>query len=202
MENVRGLYWPQQGMSEGKFSFTTHRLDNRLHLRMRNPLLSGCLLRLPPDHDARVSPGCDFIHHPYDLYCYITMPFSLKNAGATYQRCMKQCFTNQIYSLDQPDQVKRPKPTIAIYVDDIVVKMAQACDLIANLAATLTNLQRFNIKLNLKKCVFGVLKGKLLGYIMSEHGIKANPEKIMAISNMGPTCNVKAYKGSPAVWPP
>ena len=77
---------------------------------------------------------------PYGSYCYVTMPFSLKNTGTTYQQCMQQCFTNQIDPLDQPDQVERPKPTIAVYVDDIVVKTAQACDLIANLAATFVNL--------------------------------------------------------------
>ena len=69
--------------------------------------------------------------------------------------------------------------------------MAQASDLVANLAATFANLRRFNIKLNPEKCVFEVLKGKLLGYIVSERGIEANPEKIMAISNMGPIRNVK-----------
>jgi len=72
-----------------------------------------------------------------------------------------------------------------------VVKTAQACDLIANLATTSANLRRFKIKPNPEKCVFGVPKGKLLGYIVSEHGIEANPEKIMAISNMGPIRNVK-----------
>ena len=77
---------------------------------------------------------------PYGSYCYVIMPFSLKNAGATYQRCMQQCFTDQINPLDQPDQVERPKPTIAVYVDDIVVEMTQASDLITNLAATSTNL--------------------------------------------------------------
>ena len=77
---------------------------------------------------------------PYGSYCYVTMPFGLKNAGATYQRCMQQCFADQIDTLDQPDQVERPKPTIAVYVYNIVVKTAQACDLIANLAATFVNL--------------------------------------------------------------
>ena len=61
---------------------------------------------------------------PYGSYCYMTMPFGLKNAGATYQRCMQQCFADQIDPLDQPDQAERPKSTIAVYVDDIVVKTA------------------------------------------------------------------------------
>ena len=77
---------------------------------------------------------------PYGSCYYVTMPFDLKNADATYQRCMQQCFADQIDPLDQPDQVERPRPMIAVYVDDIVVKMAQACDLIANLATTFMNL--------------------------------------------------------------
>ena len=75
-----------------------------------------------------------------------------------------------------------------------MVKTAQACDLIANLAATFVNLRRFNIKLNPKKCVFGVPKGKLLGYIMSERGMETNPEKITTISNMGPIHNIKGIQ--------
>ena len=77
---------------------------------------------------------------PYGSYCYVTMPISLKNVRATYQRCMQQWFTDQIDLPDHPDQVEWPKPIIAVYVDDIVVKTAQARDLIANLAVTFTNL--------------------------------------------------------------
>ena len=62
------------------------------------------------------------------------------------------------------------------------------------MAAMFANLRRFNIKLNPEKCVFRVSKGKLLGYIVSERGIEANPEKIAAISNMGPIRNVKGIQ--------
>ena len=48
--------------------------------------------------------------------------------------------------------------------------------------------------MNSKKCVFGVSKGKLLGDIVSERVIEANPEKIIAISNMGPIRNIKGVQ--------
>ena len=74
------------------------------------------------------------------------------------------------------------------------MKTAQASDLIANLAATFANLRRFSVKLNPKKCVFRVPKGNLLGYIVSERDIEANPKKITAISNMGPIRNFKGVQ--------
>jgi hypothetical protein len=33
---------------------------------------------------------------PFDTYCYVTMPFGLKNAGATYQRCILRVFGDLI----------------------------------------------------------------------------------------------------------
>jgi hypothetical protein len=107
---------------------------------------------------------------PFGTYCYITMPFGLKNAGATYQRCMQKCLANQINPPRQPDQLGPRKPTIAVYLDDIVVKAPCAGDLIATLDATFANLRRFSIKLNPEKCTFGVLKGKLPRYIVSTAG--------------------------------
>lgn len=40
------------------------------------------------------------------------------------------------------------------------------------------------MKLNLKKCVFGVQSENFLRYIVIERGIKANPEKVKALYNM------------------
>ena len=57
---------------------------------------------------------------PFGMYCYVTMPFGLRNAGATYQRCMLHVFG---------DHLGR---NVEAYVDDIVVKSRKADDLVAN----------------------------------------------------------------------
>ena len=33
---------------------------------------------------------------PFGSFCYVTMPFRLKNSRATYQRCMTKCFGDLI----------------------------------------------------------------------------------------------------------
>jgi hypothetical protein len=50
------------------------------------------------------------------------------------------------------------------------------------------------VKLIPEKCVFGVPRGMLLGFIVSERGIEANPEKIAAITSMGPIQDLKGVQ--------
>jgi hypothetical protein len=47
------------------------------------------------------------------------------------------------------------------------------------------------VKLKPEKCIFGVSRSMLLGFVVSERGIKANPDKISAIMDMGPIKNLK-----------
>jgi hypothetical protein len=56
---------------------------------------------------------------------------------------------------------------------------------------TFSSLRRFRWKLNPTKCVFGVPSGKLLGFIVSNRGIEANPVKISAITDMGAPATTK-----------
>ncbi|RVW22323.1 Transposon Tf2-12 polyprotein [Vitis vinifera] len=44
--------------------------------------------------------------------------------------------------------------------------------------------RQFRLRLNPKKCTFGVTSGKLLGYMVSERGIEVDPDKIRAILDM------------------
>ena len=78
-------------------------------------------------------------------------------------------------------------------MDDIMVKTKQHLTLLDDLKETFANLREYKVKLNSEKCVFGVPTGKLLGFLISEHGIEANPEKIKAIERMrkpARLCNV------------
>jgi hypothetical protein len=84
--------------------------------------------------------------------------------------------------------------TVEAYVDDIVVKTRKASDLLSDLETTFKCLRAKGVKLNPEKCVFGVPQGMLLGFIVSERGIEANPEKIAAITNMGPIKDLKGVQ--------
>jgi hypothetical protein len=70
---------------------------------------------------------------------------------------------------------------IHAYVDDIAVMSKKQDHLIADLQETFNNLRKYNMMLNPTKCVFGVLAGQLLGFIVSHRSIEVNPEKIKAI---------------------
>jgi hypothetical protein len=84
--------------------------------------------------------------------------------------------------------------TVEAYVDDIVVKTRKASDLLTDLEMTFKCLKAKGVKLNPEKCVFGVPRGMLLGFIVSKWGIEANPEKIAAITNMGPIKDLKGVQ--------
>ena len=70
------------------------------------------------------------------------------------------------------------------YVDDIIVMSKKEEDHIVDLKETFTNLREARLKLNPEKCVFGVSKGKMLGYIIGPEGIRANLDKTKAIISM------------------
>ena len=60
----------------------------------------------------------------------------------------------------------------------MLVKSHQAVQHLSDLGKTFATLRRFWMKLNPAKCSFGVLVGKFLGFIVTQHGIEANSEKI------------------------
>jgi hypothetical protein len=111
---------------------------------------------------------------PFGAYCYKTMSFGLKNAGATYQRAIQTCLDDQIGE------------NVEAYVDDVVVKTKNPDALIEDLKQTFENLKRWRWKLNPNKCVFRVPSRQLLRFLVSHRGIEASAKQIRAITEMGP----------------
>ena len=71
-----------------------------------------------------------------------------------------------------------------VYVDDMLVKSKEEFAHLDDLKETFATLKTHQMRLNPSKCVFGVASGKFLGFMVSQRGIEANPEKVRAIIDM------------------
>ncbi|CAL8169972.1 unnamed protein product [Prunus armeniaca] len=74
--------------------------------------------------------------------------------------------------------------TMKVYIDDMVVKSQEKSQHVRHLEEVFNILRRYRMKLNLKKCAFGVSSGQFLGQIVNKRGIEPNPSKVQALRNM------------------
>ena len=102
------------------------------------------------------------------------MPFGLKNASAIYQHVATTLLHDFIHK------------EVEVYVDDMIVKSKDHEGHIPTLRKFFEGIQFYKLRLNPKKCTFGVTSRKLLGFIVSQRGIEVNPDKIKAIVEMKP----------------
>ena len=106
---------------------------------------------------------------PHGLYCNKVMLFRLKNARATYQKLMTKIFKPLIGH------------TVEVYIDDIVVKRKTKDEHDQHLEEVFCLLRKYDMKLNLSKCVFGVSVSKFLGFMVTQKGIEVNPNQIKVV---------------------
>jgi hypothetical protein len=110
----------------------------------------------------------------FGTYFYLRMPEGPKNVRSTFFRMMKVILREQL------------ERNVFAYVDDIVVANRKKETRLQDLAETFANLRSAQLKLNPEKCVFGVSRGKVLGYLVLVKGIKENPGKVKALICMKP----------------
>jgi hypothetical protein len=82
------------------------------------------------------------------------MTFGLKNVGITYQRAMNYIFHDLIGKL------------VEIYIDDVIVKSALVEGHLEDLQRVLERTRRFRLRMNPKKCAFGVSAGQWVFWFM------------------------------------
>ena len=73
----------------------------------------------------------------------------------------------------------------------MITKSKQSSEHAADLRETFMTLRNHQMRLNPDKCVFGVTRGKYLGFLVDERGIEVNPDKIRAILDMKSPRSVK-----------
>ncbi|CAL8152344.1 unnamed protein product [Prunus armeniaca] len=110
---------------------------------------------------------------------YVVMSFGLRNVGATYQRAMNSMFHDMIgHSLE-------------VYINDVVIKSLEKGNQVSNLKAAFLRMRQHKLKMNPKKCVFGVQAGNFLGFLVHQRGIKIDTNKAKSIIEALPPQNKK-----------
>ena len=84
---------------------------------------------------------------------------------------------------------------VEVYVDNMIVKSRDRADHLAALQRFFEKIKRFRLRLDPKKCTFGVTSRKILGHIVSERGIEVDPEHIRAIRDMPTPRTEKDIRG-------
>ncbi|KAG1031659.1 hypothetical protein G6F43_013912 [Rhizopus delemar] len=107
------------------------------------------------------------------------MPFGLKNAPAVFQSLM--------------DRVLGPLKyvTAIAYLDDVIIHSSSVEQHVIDLENVLRRIQSANLSINKKKCAFGMKSVEFLGFIVSDKGISANPDKIKPIQAIPAPSNMK-----------
>ncbi|GJX60221.1 reverse transcriptase domain-containing protein [Tanacetum coccineum] len=78
---------------------------------------------------------------------------------------------------------------LEVYVDDLVIKSRTEDEIVRDIEETFKTLREINMKLNPKKCTFGVEEGMFLGYKVNTKGLKVCPDKVdVVLSLPSPKC--------------
>ena len=108
---------------------------------------------------------------PDGLYEWVAMSFGLTNAPATFQRMMNDILKPYLHKF------------VTVYLDDICIFSENYDDHINHLRLVLEKLSEHNLKLQLKKCFFGMQSMEYLGYTVSQGKLSVSANKISAVKD-------------------
>ena len=120
-------------------------------------------IQIKPEDQHKITFIC-----PWGTFTYRKMPFGLKNDKATFQQAMSYTFHDITLFVEA-------------YLDDLVAHSKKRSDHPTHLRAIFDRCRKYKIRLNTLKCSFCVVVGRLLGFVISKHGIMVDPLKVEAI---------------------
>jgi putative transposase len=120
---------------------------------------------------------------PLGLFEWITMPFGLKNAPASFQRMMDEVLHEAVtmgYSM--------------VYMNDIVVFSKTEQEHVEHVEKVITLINNANLRMKIEKCDFGQKEIDLLGFTVSASGITPFAHKCKAITEVQVAHTVKGIQ--------
>ncbi len=109
---------------------------------------------------------------PFGLHEYNRMPQGLCNSPATFMRMMMSIFGDENFT------------SLLCYLDDLMVFAPNEQVALERLEMVFSRLKAHNLKLSPKKCHFLRKSVKFLGHVICEDGVKTDPGKIKAITDV------------------
>ena len=107
---------------------------------------------------------------PFGRYCFNKLPFGICSAPEVFQRRMQQ--------------ILEGLPGVVCLIDDILIFGKDQEEHNSRLAAVLKRLEENNVTLNSEKCEFNKASIGFVGHLINSEGIRADPAKTSAISQM------------------
>lgn len=111
------------------------------------------------------------------VYTPTRVPQGSSDAVMYFQSSMQKCFESQLYK------------TLLIWLDDILAYARSTQELLAVLEELFAVCNKYNLKLNPKKCELYNTEVKFCGKIISGEGTRQDPERIKALLEMPPPKN-------------
>jgi hypothetical protein len=113
---------------------------------------------------------------PHGRYCFLRLPFGLICAQDIFQRKVDETFGDL--------------PGVTGIADDIVVYGKTRLEHDKNLRAVMERAKNAGIRFNPDKCIIACNKLPFFGHILTNEGLKLDPKKAEAISNMDPSTSL------------
>jgi len=117
---------------------------------------------------------------PFGLYQWVTMPFGLSNAPATFQRLIDRVLEGCSFAVG--------------YIDDILIFSRTFDDHMKHLQELFSRLKKYGLCVSAAKCTLAVPKVLFLGYVLARNRLHADPVKVETIWKYPPPKTLKAVQ--------
>jgi cleavage and polyadenylation specificity factor subunit 1 len=117
---------------------------------------------------------------PFGSFCFRYMPFGLRNASQTFQRCM--------------DFILRDMPFARCYIDDIIIGSHDIESHFCHLQLILDKLKEYSMRVSLQKCKFFMRSVVYLGHEISGDGVKPVAQRVAAVAEIPPPNDVQSLR--------